>query len=370
MNYLKYHLPYPLYYGITIFIFSSLVFVPIFIWGKYTHPERTSLLTSCLIVIIGTMATIFLAFLQQRIASATGYQAFTKEFKEKDGIDEIEERLLHALTGRGFRVRYQQHEKGFLAETATPIQEVGPGVDKNALLRARFYKNKAKNGVNAKFIIEIKGFVITDTGESQYLQEVGESFIDAQGHITTDVKSTSQVNKGNAKLLDGLGSIFTFLVAFSGVQLILFGPAKTQAQLIYRVGLFLIGLFGLVIVHSIKRTRKRSKAESAQESSKGRKLPPPLPEHLRQPISSSSTRQEDAEKRYQVLFFGQIAETQQLTDVKKNVAKLYKVPVERCERLFTGKRIVIKNNVSYQTAQTYRTAFEKTGAICRVEEIG
>jgi hypothetical protein len=48
---------------------------------------------------------------------------------------------------------------------------------------------------------------------------------------------------------------------------------------------------------------------------------------------------------------------------------LYKAPVEQCERLFTGQRKIIKKNIDYQTAKKYKRAFERTGAVCQIEEI-
>ncbi len=76
-----------------------------------------------------------------------------------------------------------------------------------------------------------------------------------------------------------------------------------------------------------------------------------------------------AETRYKVVFTGEIAPAQTLETVKTNVAALYKVPVAQCERMFTGQAITIKDNVDYQTAQKYHTAFQRTGALCRIETV-
>jgi hypothetical protein len=74
------------------------------------------------------------------------------------------------------------------------------------------------------------------------------------------------------------------------------------------------------------------------------------------------------EKRYHVVFSGEIAPEQQIENVKKRVAALYKVPVSQCEQLFNEKKHIIKKDVDYQTAEKYKRAFEKTGAICSIEE--
>jgi uncharacterized protein YbjQ (UPF0145 family) len=76
-----------------------------------------------------------------------------------------------------------------------------------------------------------------------------------------------------------------------------------------------------------------------------------------------------SEPRYKVIFAGEIAPGQNIEHVKLKVAALYKVPVERCEGMFTGRLVTIKDNLDYQTAQKYKAAFERTGAICRIETV-
>lgn len=74
-----------------------------------------------------------------------------------------------------------------------------------------------------------------------------------------------------------------------------------------------------------------------------------------------------AEPRYKVTFSGEIAAGQEIHKVKDRVAKLYKVPVEQCEHLFSGRVVIIKENLDHQTAQKYQRIFSQTGAICRIE---
>lgn len=74
-----------------------------------------------------------------------------------------------------------------------------------------------------------------------------------------------------------------------------------------------------------------------------------------------------AEPRYKVIFAGELATGQDLQRVKTRVAALYKVPVERCEHLFSGRTMTIKDNLDHQTAQKYQRLFEQTGAICHIE---
>lgn len=75
----------------------------------------------------------------------------------------------------------------------------------------------------------------------------------------------------------------------------------------------------------------------------------------------------DGERRYKVTFSGEIAAGQDLQKVKHQVAKLYKVPVEKCEHLFSGRVMTIKDNLDYQTAQKYHRIFLQTGAVCKIE---
>lgn len=73
-----------------------------------------------------------------------------------------------------------------------------------------------------------------------------------------------------------------------------------------------------------------------------------------------------APSRYKVVFSGEIAPGQELDAVKANVAALYKTPVEKCAHLFSGRPVTIKGDLDAPTAQKYKTAFEKTGAVCRI----
>ncbi len=73
-----------------------------------------------------------------------------------------------------------------------------------------------------------------------------------------------------------------------------------------------------------------------------------------------------AETRYKLVFSGEIAEGQDLDAVKTKIAALYKVSLERCDSMFSGKTVLIKDNLDRQAAQKYKKVFEKTGACCRI----
>jgi hypothetical protein len=72
---------------------------------------------------------------------------------------------------------------------------------------------------------------------------------------------------------------------------------------------------------------------------------------------------------YKVVFEGEILEGRQLQEVKTALAKMYNAGEDKIERFFSGKRLAIKKDVDYETAMKYVKAFERAGAVCRIEEI-
>ncbi|GAK59985.1 hypothetical protein U27_06972 [Candidatus Vecturithrix granuli] len=72
-------------------------------------------------------------------------------------------------------------------------------------------------------------------------------------------------------------------------------------------------------------------------------------------------------EQYTVMFSGEIQPGQQIETVKNNIAALFKLPVEKCEYLFTGNPVTIKTNLDYQAALKYQKAFEQRGAVCQIK---
>ena len=72
---------------------------------------------------------------------------------------------------------------------------------------------------------------------------------------------------------------------------------------------------------------------------------------------------------YKIVFSGEIIPGQNIEEVKKRIAAFCKVSVSRCSHLFTGRIVIIKKNLDYHTAEKYKRAFDKTGAICKIEKI-
>lgn len=71
---------------------------------------------------------------------------------------------------------------------------------------------------------------------------------------------------------------------------------------------------------------------------------------------------------YDVSFSGVLAEGADLSQVKNNVAKLFKTDIQKIEVMFSGKRVVIKRNLDQQSALKYQAAMKQVGAICDVTE--
>ena len=75
------------------------------------------------------------------------------------------------------------------------------------------------------------------------------------------------------------------------------------------------------------------------------------------------------EQLYRVIFEGEILEGSQVQEVKRALAKLYNKTEDQVEHYFSGKRLTVKKDVDYETAMKYVKAYERAGAVCRVEEL-
>jgi len=71
---------------------------------------------------------------------------------------------------------------------------------------------------------------------------------------------------------------------------------------------------------------------------------------------------------FDVSFSGQLIDGADLTQVKNNVAKLFKTEVQNIEVMFSGKRVVIKRNLDQQTATKYQAVMKNAGAMCELSE--
>lgn len=70
--------------------------------------------------------------------------------------------------------------------------------------------------------------------------------------------------------------------------------------------------------------------------------------------------------RYEIAFAGQLEPGAQLESVKANLAKLFQADAQRIALLFSGRRIVIKNNLDAAGAEKYRSTLLRAGALVEV----
>ena len=73
-----------------------------------------------------------------------------------------------------------------------------------------------------------------------------------------------------------------------------------------------------------------------------------------------------AEPGFQVVFDGQLVEGADPAQVKANIAKLFKLEVDKVGPLFSGRRTVVKRGLDEASAQKYCIAFERAGAVATI----
>jgi hypothetical protein len=75
----------------------------------------------------------------------------------------------------------------------------------------------------------------------------------------------------------------------------------------------------------------------------------------------------DVSKLCNIEFCGETVIGHQVEDVKDKLRVLLKADRQTIEQLFSGKHIVIKKDIDYQTALNIQAGFEQAGAICRIK---
>ena len=71
-------------------------------------------------------------------------------------------------------------------------------------------------------------------------------------------------------------------------------------------------------------------------------------------------------QRYEIVFSGQLVPGAQPDLVKANLAKLFQADAQRIALLFSGRRLVLKNNLDDAAAEKYRSTLERAGAMAQV----
>jgi len=74
-------------------------------------------------------------------------------------------------------------------------------------------------------------------------------------------------------------------------------------------------------------------------------------------------------KCFKIIFEGKIIQGQDSEKVRSNLATLFKVKPDQINNFFTGKPIVLKNNLTDETALKYKQAINNAGADCFIEPI-
>ncbi|QXI27454.1 hypothetical protein [Pseudomonas vanderleydeniana] len=68
---------------------------------------------------------------------------------------------------------------------------------------------------------------------------------------------------------------------------------------------------------------------------------------------------------YEIVFSGELLPDAPAEQVRSNLARLFQADAQRIELLFSGRRLVLKNNLDAAAAEKYRSTIERAGA--RVE---
>ncbi|MCX4030047.1 hypothetical protein H0A36_01735 [Endozoicomonas sp. SM1973] len=75
-------------------------------------------------------------------------------------------------------------------------------------------------------------------------------------------------------------------------------------------------------------------------------------------------------KRYELVFHGELIAGFTEAAAKQNVAKLFKANEQQIAIFFSGKRVVIKNQLDQATGEKYLQALKKAGLNCQLTEMG
>ena len=70
--------------------------------------------------------------------------------------------------------------------------------------------------------------------------------------------------------------------------------------------------------------------------------------------------------RYEISFSGELAPGAKLEQVEANLTRLFQADAQRIAVLFSGRRIVIKQDLDHASVEKYRQAMARAGAIAEV----
>jgi hypothetical protein len=72
---------------------------------------------------------------------------------------------------------------------------------------------------------------------------------------------------------------------------------------------------------------------------------------------------------YEIVFSGQLVPGAQRERVEANLAKLFQADAQRIALLFSGRRLVLKNNLDQAAAEKYRSTLERAGALAEMVDM-
>ncbi|MFC3940260.1 hypothetical protein CCU68_28855 [Pseudomonas gingeri NCPPB 3146 = LMG 5327] len=72
---------------------------------------------------------------------------------------------------------------------------------------------------------------------------------------------------------------------------------------------------------------------------------------------------------YEIVFSGELVPGAPVEQVRSNLARLFQADAQRIELLFSGRRLVLKNNLDAAAAEKYRATIERAGAVVSVLEM-
>ena len=76
-----------------------------------------------------------------------------------------------------------------------------------------------------------------------------------------------------------------------------------------------------------------------------------------------------SDELFEIAISGEILDGENSADVKARVGKMFNADEAKIAHLFSGNRIVIKKNVDQQTAEKYKIALNKAGAVCEIKSL-
>lgn len=76
-----------------------------------------------------------------------------------------------------------------------------------------------------------------------------------------------------------------------------------------------------------------------------------------------------AQETYNIIFRGQVVKNTTQEIAKKNLAALFKLPLEKVDAMFSGNPVILKKNVSFDVASKYRVAIKKAGGVVELAPV-